>query len=216
MQFIPKSVLSKLYNRTSLRNDDGRVRFSIKNRLSPAKFGVVSQIAINGEAIPAEKVMVAVEAGEPVPLTEVNKAEPADFSLGTLVNFYLDIDPLPEGNHEISMAFDASPFGRLNLEVVDALKSTTRAPGAIPRDVEDDYSDEIIQARQAFIREQSGAELKHISSYAFDPQVTRGNIEHFTGAAQVPLGFAGPLLVHGEHAKGEFYVPLAWPLITGE
>jgi hydroxymethylglutaryl-CoA reductase (NADPH) len=25
----------------------------------------------------------------------------------------------------------------------------------------------------------------------------------------VPLGFAGPLLVHGQHAQGEFYVPLA-------
>ena len=27
--------------------------------------------------------------------------------------------------------------------------------------------------------------------------------------AQVPLGLAGPLLVNGEHAQGEFYVPLA-------
>ena len=29
------------------------------------------------------------------------------------------------------------------------------------------------------------------------------------GVAQVPIGLAGPLLVHGEHANGEFYVPLA-------
>ncbi len=27
--------------------------------------------------------------------------------------------------------------------------------------------------------------------------------------AQVPIGLAGPLLVNGEHAQGEFYVPLA-------
>ena len=125
------------------------------------------------------------------------------------MTFYLDIEPLAEGQHEISMVFDAQPFGRLNLEVQDTLKTAASAPGALPRDAEDDYSDEIIQARQAFIREQSGAELEHISSYSFDPQVTQGNIEHFTGAAQVPLGFAGPLLVHGEHAQGEFYVPLA-------
>ena len=25
----------------------------------------------------------------------------------------------------------------------------------------------------------------------------------------MPLGFAGPLLVHGEHAHGEYFVPLA-------
>ena len=29
------------------------------------------------------------------------------------------------------------------------------------------------------------------------------------GVAQVPLGLAGPLLVNGEHAQGEFYVPMA-------
>ena len=34
-------------------------------------------------------------------------------------------------------------------------------------------------------------------------------MEHFIGVAQVPIGVAGPLLVDGEHAQGEFYVPLA-------
>jgi hydroxymethylglutaryl-CoA reductase (NADPH) len=29
------------------------------------------------------------------------------------------------------------------------------------------------------------------------------------GVAQVPIGLAGPLLVNGEHAQGEFYVPMA-------
>src|SRR3712207_9312823 len=35
------------------------------------------------------------------------------------------------------------------------------------------------------------------------------SVEHFLGVAQVPIGLAGPLLVDGEHAQGEFYVPLA-------
>src|SRR3712207_8936708 len=35
------------------------------------------------------------------------------------------------------------------------------------------------------------------------------SVEHFVGVAQVPIGLAGPLLVDGEHAQGEFYVPLA-------
>ena len=53
------------------------------------------------------------------------------------------------------------------------------------------------------------ASLEHVSHYSFDPSVLPGNIEHFTGVAQVPIGIAGPLLVDGEHAQGEFYVPLA-------
>ena len=79
----------------------------------------------------------------------------------------------------------------------------------IPRDRENDYTLEAVEARRAFVREQTGVALEHVSRYSFDPWILPGNIEHFTGVAQVPIGIAGPLLVDGEHAQGEFYVPLA-------
>src|SRR5215213_2754967 len=81
--------------------------------------------------------------------------------------------------------------------------------GRIPRDRENDYTREAADMRRDFVREQTGADLEHIASYSFDPAEGAGNIENFVGVAQVPLGIAGPLLVNGEHAQGEFYVPLA-------
>jgi hydroxymethylglutaryl-CoA reductase (NADPH) len=79
----------------------------------------------------------------------------------------------------------------------------------VPRDREDDYTREAATRRREFLTERSGASLDHVGNYSFDPGVLPGNIEHFTGVAQVPIGVAGPLLVNGEHAQGEFYVPLA-------
>jgi hydroxymethylglutaryl-CoA reductase (NADPH) len=79
----------------------------------------------------------------------------------------------------------------------------------VPRDREDDYTHEAAQARRAFAQERTGAALDHVGRYSFDPAVLTGNVEHFVGVAQVPIGLAGPLLVDGEHAQGEFYVPLA-------
>jgi hydroxymethylglutaryl-CoA reductase (NADPH) len=79
----------------------------------------------------------------------------------------------------------------------------------VPRDREDDFTDEAARARRAFAEERTGARLEHVGQYSFDPGIARGNIEHFLGVAQVPIGLAGPLLVNGEHAQGEFYVPLA-------
>jgi hydroxymethylglutaryl-CoA reductase (NADPH) len=79
----------------------------------------------------------------------------------------------------------------------------------IPRDRDNDYTPEAAEARRTFLCEQTGVGLEHVSRYSFDPSVLPGNIEHFTGVAQVPIGVAGPLLVDGEHAQGEFYVPLA-------
>ena len=79
----------------------------------------------------------------------------------------------------------------------------------VPRDREDDYTREAAETRAEFVREQTGVELEHVTSYSFDPSILTGNVEHFVGVAQVPIGLAGPLLVNGEHAQGEFYVPLA-------
>src|SRR4051812_6675285 len=83
----------------------------------------------------------------------------------------------------------------------------TRTP--VPRDREDDYTPAAAQRRREFLRERTGADLQHVGSFSFDPQVLPGNVEHFAGVAQVPIGIAGPLLVDGEEARGEFYVPLA-------
>src|SRR5437588_1358495 len=89
--------------------------------------------------------------------------------------------------------------------------ATTSATGRVPvpRDRENDYTREAAEQRREFAEKQSGASLEHVSSYSFDPSILPGNVEQFVGVAQVPIGLAGPLLVNGEHADGEFYVPLA-------
>ena len=80
----------------------------------------------------------------------------------------------------------------------------------VPRDPEDDYTRRAADARRAFLSERTDAtSFEHVGNYAFDPAELAGNIEQFVGVAQVPIGVAGPLLVNGEHAQGEFYVPLA-------
>src|SRR4051794_821299 len=87
------------------------------------------------------------------------------------------------------------------------MTATERVP--VPRDRENDYTREAAEVRREFALERTGASLEHVSSYSFDPGVLTGNVEQFVGVAQVPIGLAGPLLVNGEHAQGEFYVPLA-------
>jgi hydroxymethylglutaryl-CoA reductase (NADPH) len=79
----------------------------------------------------------------------------------------------------------------------------------IPRSADDDYTREMAEARRRFLAEQRGARLEHVGGYTFDPSILPGNVEHFIGVAQVPIGVAGPLLVNGEYAQGEFFVPLA-------
>ena len=79
----------------------------------------------------------------------------------------------------------------------------------VPRSKENDYTREMAEARRRFVKDRTGAALEHVGSYSFDPKVLPGNVENFMGVAQVPIGLAGPVLINGEHAKGEFYIPMA-------
>ena len=69
---------------------------------------------------------------------------------------------------------------------------------------------EAVDERREAVARLTGVDLSNIGRYSYDPEVaTRKNIENAIGAAQVPLGIAGPLKVNGEYARGAFYIPLA-------
>ena len=79
----------------------------------------------------------------------------------------------------------------------------------LPRMKDQGYAADRMDRRRAWVEEKTGASLRHIGSLSFDPERMRGNIENPIGVAQVPVGVAGPILVHGRHARGLFYVPMA-------
>src|SRR5262245_24951043 len=79
----------------------------------------------------------------------------------------------------------------------------------IPRFHQQGYDAKSIQERREWVQEKTGCVLTHVGLNSVEGTSMRGNIENPIGTVQVPLGVAGPLLVHGSFAKGIFYVPLA-------
>jgi hydroxymethylglutaryl-CoA reductase (NADPH) len=87
--------------------------------------------------------------------------------------------------------------------------SGPRASDLVPRFEEQGYAADDVEARRRWVEERTGATLEHVGSGSLPGEEMRGNVENPIGAAQVPLGVAGPLRIEGEHARGSFYVPLA-------
>jgi hydroxymethylglutaryl-CoA reductase (NADPH) len=79
----------------------------------------------------------------------------------------------------------------------------------LPKNRKDDYSEEAISRRIKYLHEYSGFEATQLTQSTIDPQLTKGNIENLIGFTQVPVGAIGPLKINGDHAKGEYYVPLS-------
>ncbi|MHB9287838.1 hydroxymethylglutaryl-CoA reductase (NADPH) [Halobacteriales archaeon Cl-PHB] len=65
-------------------------------------------------------------------------------------------------------------------------------------------------ARRHLLAEETDADPETIGDYSFSAQVaTDTAVENLVGAAQVPMGVAGPVTVDGGAASGEYYVPMA-------
>ncbi|MFB6129720.1 MAG: hydroxymethylglutaryl-CoA reductase (NADPH) [Salinigranum sp.] len=64
-------------------------------------------------------------------------------------------------------------------------------------------------ARRLLVESASGVDLGAVGDYGFDAADADANVENMIGAAQVPMGVAGPVTVDGEAADGERYLPLA-------
>ena len=207
--FVPSVLLKQLYTFGSLENTDQGVEFSIKNRLKDATLTELVTVKIDGERINDEQISLYMGDGDTYVPSDITKSNPIDFPLRRTLHVRTDIPPLGSGKHQIEITFRSTPFGKLSFSVEDSISEQDEAILRIPRDEDDNYSSDVIRKRQEWIERHTGASLDHIPNYSFDPHTTQGNVENFTGVAQIPLGFAGPLTVRGEHADGEYVIPLA-------
>ncbi len=206
---IPNFLLQRLYTIGSLKNTDRGAQFRLKNRLSDAELVGLRSLAIDGQPVPLEQVQIDLGDGRVLSPGQVNEAHPLAFPLSSTVTIQTDLPELPKTRHHIEIAFDARPFGALKLKVEDTVAEEDGCGKRVPRSEADDYTPEIVNRRRAMVERSAGLKLQHLVHHSFDPHVTRGNCENFLGVAQVPIGLAGPLLMHGEHAEGEFLIPLA-------
>ncbi len=204
---IPGLVLKQMYTLGSLENVEDGVRFSLKNRLSNATLTKLIEIRIDGKPVPLDRLSLEM-GGERVAATALSPTSAIAFPLAKVVTLHARGDQLEKGPHEIALGFETTPFGSLSFKVKDSIAERVKRT-TVPHDKDDDQTLAMVKARQSFVEEYTGVKLQHIDKFSFDPGVTRGNIENFTGVAQIPIGFAGPVKINGEHATGEFLVPLA-------
>ncbi|WP_128548146.1 hydroxymethylglutaryl-CoA reductase [Larkinella soli] len=215
-RLIPNALLRQLYTRNSLRNTPDGFVFSLKNRLADARFTGLRLVRIDGRAYDPDVFTLEPDGAPPTPVTAITPERPLDFPLRRSVTVHARTEPLPPGRHRLVFTLQTLPFGLLTIEVEDELQEEIspagpddRAASGIPRDPVDDTGPDILRRRQAYLESRTGLALQHLTAYSFDPAVSRGHCEQFVGAAQVPVGLAGPLRINGDHANGEFFIPLA-------
>jgi hydroxymethylglutaryl-CoA reductase (NADPH) len=201
-------ILKKIYTAGSLRNLEEGVSFHIRNQMRDSLLTGMEELIIDGVTIPSDRIFIG-NNGSKKRADAIDNLNTVPFTLGEDIEIKAIILPLSKNQeHQIFLSLETEPFGRLSLEATDSVSEARADHMRIPCIKDNNYSLDIIKKRQEFVESFSGVRLEHITHHSFDPAVTKGNIENFTGVAQIPMGFAGPVKVNGEHAKGEFIVPL--------
>jgi len=205
---ISPLILNKIYSKGSLKNLGEGVSFCIKNQISEAMLTGVVEVTINGKGVPLHDIFIGTN-GSQRKATDINLENAFPFPFGEDIEIHARAEALSKNQeHQINLSVETEQFGVLDLAATDCVVETREEHLRIPCNKLANYEPEIIARRQDFIEEFSGTTLNHVKQHSFDATLTQGNIENFTGVAQIPIGFAGPIKVNGEYAKGEFIIPL--------
>lgn len=68
------------------------------------------------------------------------------------------------------------------------------------------YTREDTKLRLKWLKEKTGMDIK--VDLENNPEELKGIIENHIGYMKIPMAVAGPLIIKGDYAKGEYYVPL--------
>lgn len=207
---IPQLLLRKLYTYHSLVNTAEGVTIELKNRLMDVVLTRIEGLKIGEASFGPLDLQVEMGDGVWRSAADLTPDKPQEFPVGRIAHLRAPGKEVPDGMHTLEISMAVKGMGSLSFKVEDyPAHEHKELPKGVPYSKEDNFSESIIKDRQRFLEAFAGIKLKHITQYSFDPKVTAGNIENFTGVAQVPLGFAGPLHINGEHAQGDFIIPLA-------
>ena len=181
-----------------------------KNRLRDGSLCKINSVTINKQKINPDNIFDSSVEEEQISAVDIEASAGMQFALGAELTFFItDIKLLLNTNHSLDIYIETAPFGEIKLSIEDQLNDAIDNSDKLPRDTADDLNPSIIKTRQEFVKTFTQTVPEKVFNYGLDTSSIKGNIEHFVGAAQIPIGITGPVQVNGEHAIGEFLIPMA-------
>lgn len=213
--FVPQLMIKQLYTIGSLEKTGDGIVFKLKNRLKEGSLRRVISISINNNEIDQDKISLSSAEVDKVTPAELESSDGIKIPLGAEVKISIaDKSTWTSDAQHLDVRLDLKPLGEIHLKIDDVIKHSDQQQSdqqkfSMPRNDTNDLDPAIISQRQDAVRKFCKVSPDTVFDYSLNTQSIKGNIENFVGAAQVPLGIAGPLTVNGEHAKGEFMIPMA-------
>ena len=123
MVYIPGFLINKVYDRGSLRNNDGGFEFRFTNNMTPMRISGMRdiQLDVDGTRYPVDAIELVL-GGRPVSLSSAEQSgETYTFSRDSNLLIKVRGDKLPRGRHTVKVNFITNEYGGATLKVSDTL-----------------------------------------------------------------------------------------------
>ncbi len=122
MVYIPGFLVSKVYERGSLRNIEDGFEFCFVNNMTPIRISGMRDISVDvdGRTYRADRIR-AVLAGKPISLAEGGLDEPVTFAKESKLAIRIVGERLSQGKHVLKISFITNEFGGASLKVSDVI-----------------------------------------------------------------------------------------------
>lgn len=131
MSTISASVLSKFYERDSLRNTDDGFEVLFRNRLAPATLIGVGPLSIDGEQFSGEQLIVQLErpreghSRPPAPIVriakEIDEKRSVMFGVNTIARLAVSGHQLSPGPYRVALALSTKEVGDIVVTADDEI-----------------------------------------------------------------------------------------------
>ncbi len=119
MAVVPEFLIKRLYKSGSLKKEDGKITFVLKNVLGPGFISGFNYVKINDVTYTAEKVKFITQ-GKELLGTDVSEENPVSFRLGQEGMFVLmGTDGIQEGRNRVEIEVMNPEAGKVGLTTED-------------------------------------------------------------------------------------------------
>ena len=119
MPIVPEFLIKKIYQKGSLKKEEGKITLMLKNVLGPGFISGFDFIKINDFIYNADKVKFITQ-GKEFSATEITEKTPIAFRLGQEGKIILDgIEGLIEGLNKITIEAFNPEAGRVSINIQD-------------------------------------------------------------------------------------------------
>jgi hypothetical protein len=129
MSPLPSALLSKFYERDSLRNTEHGFELRFKNRLAPSTIIGIGPLMLDGKIYEGEQLIVSFERPAqgfrppPEPLIrtakDLKKERPLPFEINTVLRVSVIGSSLPTGPHQVALTLRTKEVGDIIVTAED-------------------------------------------------------------------------------------------------